>query len=63
MGLSAISGLPVKDVQFAGGEGTNALIFTATLTDDFEVTPDFNNEIKALKPAVGTVSDAVGNHN
>ena len=63
MGLSAISGLPVKDVQFAGGEGTNALIFTATLTDDFEVTPDFNNEIKALKPAVGTVTDAVGNHN
>lgn len=63
MGLSAISGLPVKDVQFAGGEGTNALTFTATLTADFEVTPDFNNDIKALKPVTGTVSDILGNHN
>lgn len=63
MGLSAISGLPVKDVQFAGGEGTNALTFTATLTADFEATPDFNNEIKALKPVVGTVYDVLGNHN
>ena len=63
MGLSAISGLHVKDVQFAGGEGTNALTFTATLTADFEATPDFNNEIKALKPVVGTVYDVLGNHN
>ena len=63
MGLSSISGLPVKDVQFAGGEGTNALTFTATITEDFEVTPDFNNDIKALKPVTGTVSDILGNHN
>lgn len=63
VGLNAIAGLPIDNIQYTDGVGTNALTFTATLTEDFEVTPDFNNDIKALKPVTGTVSDILGNHN
>lgn len=63
IGLNAIEGLPIENVQFVDGVGTNALTFTGTLTEDFEVTPNFNNDIKALKPVTGTVSDILGNHN
>ena len=63
VGLNAIAGLPIDNIQYTDGVGTNALTFTATITEDFEVTPDFNNEIKALKPVVGTVYDVLGNHN
>lgn len=59
-GLSSI-GIPVTNVQYVAGEGTNALTFTATLTEDFEVTPDVNNAIKDLKPVTGTVKDVLGN--
>ena len=63
VGLNAIAGLPIDNVQFVDGVGTNALTFTATLTENFEVTHDFNNDIKALKPVTGTVSDILGNPN
>lgn len=63
VGLNAIAGLPIDNIQYTDGVGTNALTFTATITEDFEVTPDFNNDIKALKPVTGTVSDILGNHN
>lgn len=60
LGLSDI-GIPITNVQYVAGEGTNALTFTATLTEDFEVTPDVNNAIKNLKPVTGTVKDVLGN--
>ena len=60
LGLSDI-GIPITNVQYVAGEGTNALTFTATLTEDFEVTPDVNNAIKDLKPVTGTVKDVLGN--
>ena len=63
VGLNAIAGLQIDNIQYTDGVGTNALTFTATITEDFEVTPDFNNDIKALKPVTGTVSDILGNHN
>lgn len=61
IGLSEVANIPLTNVQYAGGEGTNALTFTATLTQDFEVTPDVNNAIKNLKPVTGTVKDIFGN--
>ena len=51
----------MKDVTYVAGTGTNALAFTVTLTEDFEVTPDVNNAIKNLKPVTGTVKDIIGN--
>lgn len=60
LGLSDI-GIPITNVQYVAGEGTNALTFTATLTEDFEVTPDVNNAIKDMKPVTGTVKDVLGN--
>ena len=56
-----LSGIPMKDVTYVAGTGTNALTFTVTLTEDFEVTPDVNNAIKNLKPVTGTVKDIIGN--
>ena len=61
VGLSKIDALPLGNVEFVDGVGTNALHFRATVTKDFEVTPDTNNEIKALKPVTGTVKDVLGN--
>ena len=51
----------MKDATYVAGTGTNALTFTVTLTEDFEVTPDVNNAIKKLKPVTGTVKDIIGN--
>ena len=59
--LGAISGLPITDAVFTGGAGTNALTFTATLTENFEVTPDFNYSIINSKPVTGTVNDILNN--
>lgn len=62
IGFSDVDALPVSDVTYVDGVGTNALTFTATVTaDDFEVTPDTNNAIKNLKPVTGTVKDILGN--
>ena len=60
--VDAVKALPVENVIYVDGVGTNALTFTATVTaDDFEVTPDTNNEIKNIKPVTGTVKDILGN--
>ena len=59
--LGEIKGLPISNASYVAGIGTNALTFTATVTEDFEVTPDFNNAIKNLKPVTGTVKDILGN--
>lgn len=59
--LGEIAGLPIRDAVYVAGAGTNALTFTATVTEDFEVTPDVNNAIKNLKPVSGTVKDIFGN--
>ena len=61
--LSEIDGLPVKDVTYVAGEGTNALTFTATVTKDFEVTPDLNNKLQNVKPMTGKVMDIWRNQN
>ena len=61
IGLLGVANIPLTNVQYAGGEGTNALTFTATLAQDFEVTPNVNNDIKNLKPVTGTVKDVFGN--
>ena len=62
IGFSNVSALPISNVTYVDGVGTNALTFTATVTaDDFEVTPDTNNAIKNLKPVTGTVKDILGN--
>ena len=54
--------LPIKDVTYTGNTGTNALTFTATVTSDFEVTPDINNIlVNQTKPVSGTVKDLCGN--
>ena len=59
---SAVDALPISNVTYVDGAGTNALTFTATVTaDDFEVTPDVNNAIKDKKPVAGTVKDVFGN--
>ena len=60
--VDVVSALPIENVTYVDGVGTNALTFTATVrTDDFEVTPDTNNDIKNLKPVTGTVKDILGN--
>ena len=59
--LSSSCGMPLGNVTYEGGVGTNTLTFKATLTEDFEVTPDVNNDIKNLTPVVGTVKDILGN--
>lgn len=60
--VDVVSVLPIENVTYVDGVGTNALTFTATVrTDDFEVTPDTNNDIKNLKPVTGTVKDILGN--
>ena len=60
--FSEVDGLPISNVTYVDGAGTNALTFTATVTaDDFEVTPDVNNAIKNIKPVTGTVKDVFGN--
>ena len=57
-----VDALPIDNVTYVGGAGTNALTFTATVTaDDFEVTPDVNNAIKNTKPVNGTIKDVFGN--
>ena len=59
--LGQVADIPLTNVQYVAGKGTNALTFTATLSKDFEVTPDVNNDIKNLKPVTGTVKDVLGN--
>ena len=62
IGFKIPSALPIKDVKFVGGAYTNALTFTATVTKDFEVTPNLNNTlVNNTKPVTGTVKDVAGN--
>lgn len=59
--LTSTCGIPMDHVTFDGGVGTNALTFTGTLTEDFEVTPDVNNNLKNMTPVTGAVKDVLGN--
>ena len=54
--------MPLTNVAYDTGIGTNALVFKATVAQDFEVTPDFNNSIISIKPVTGTVKDILGNY-
>jgi hypothetical protein len=41
-----------------GGVGTNVLVFTGTLNQDFEVTANVNNTLVGTKPTVnGAIKD------
>ncbi len=57
----SLNEIPMTNVTYVAGVGTNVLTFTGTLTQDFEVTPDVNNAIKNVKPVTGTVKDVLGN--
>ncbi|MBR2041958.1 MAG: hypothetical protein IJ945_06280 [Oscillospiraceae bacterium] len=45
------------------GAGTNALVFMARVSEDFEITPDINNTLVNTRPVTATVYDIVENHN
>ena len=63
IGFNIPSSLPIKDVKFVGGKYTNALTFTATVTKDFEVTPNLNSTlVNNTKPVTGRVEDICGNY-
>ena len=63
IGFKIPSVLPIQDVKLVGGTYTNALTFTATVTSDFEVTPNVNNTlVNNTKPVTGTIKDIVGNY-
>ena len=62
LSLKQIEGMPLTNVAYDTGIGTNALVFKATVAQDFEVTPDFNNSIISIKPVTGTVKDILGNY-
>jgi hypothetical protein len=56
--LNAISGVPVSSWRYVGGVGTNVLVFTGTLNQDFEVTANVNNTLVGTKPTVnGAIKD------
>lgn len=59
--LKSISALPIKNATYVAGRYTNALTFTATVTRDFEVTPDLNYTLSGTRPVSGTVEDILGN--
>ena len=63
IGFNIPSSLPIKDVKFVGGKYTNALTFTATVTNDFVVTPTLNSTlVNNTKPVTGRVEDICGNY-
>ena len=53
--------MPINNVTFKGGTGTNVLVFEGTATKDFENTTwggtGTNNELIGVKPVTGTVKD------
>ncbi len=53
--------MPVTDVQYVDGVGTNVLTFTATASKDFSNTTwpgsGTNEELMKIKPVTGTVTD------
>jgi hypothetical protein len=62
IGFTIPSVLPIKNVTYVDGVGTNALTFMATVTKAFTVTPNVNNTIvNNTKPVTGTVKDILGN--
>lgn len=62
IGFTIPSVLPIKNVTYVDGAGTNALTFKATVTKAFTVTPNVNNTIvNNTKPVTGTVKDILGN--
>lgn len=58
--MSKISAIPVNTWTYVDGVGTNVLVFTGTLTNVFNVTPDTNMTLTSIKPTVsGTIKDLV----
>lgn len=55
--LNLISGLNISNITYKGGEGTNVLNYTATLTSDFEVGDNTNQSLMSQKPVNKTVYD------
>ncbi|MGN1276029.1 MAG: InlB B-repeat-containing protein [Floccifex sp.] len=61
LSLNPIEGMPLSNVEYYSGIGTNTLVFKAKVSQDFEITPDLNNRIVSTKPVNGTVKDYLGN--
>ncbi len=59
--LGNIEGVYVTDATCLGSYGSNALVFEAIVSEDFEITPDANNVLVNTKPVVATVWDVLGN--
>ena len=61
--LGNIAGLNLEEAMYIYGAGSNALVFMARVSEDFEITPDINNTLVNTKPVTATVYDIVENHN
>ena len=61
--LGDIEGLNLEQAMYIQGAGSNALVFMARVSEDFEITPDMNNALVNTKPVTATVYDIIGNHN
>ena len=59
--LGEIEGMSLTDVEYFSGIGTNTIVFQATVAEDFEVTPEYNNTLVNTKPLTGTFEDFLGN--
>ena len=59
--LGDIEGLNLEEAVYIGGAGSNALVFMARVSEDFEITPDINNALVNTKPVIATVYDIVEN--
>ena len=59
--LGNIEGAHVTDATCFGSCGSNALVFEAAVSEDFEITPDANNVLVNTKPVTATVWDVLGN--
>ena len=61
LSLYSIKGVPLSNVEYYSGIGTNALVFKAKASQEFEITPDVNNRLVSTKPVNGIVYDYLGN--
>ncbi|MBR3952005.1 MAG: InlB B-repeat-containing protein [Oscillospiraceae bacterium] len=61
--LGNIAGLNLEEAMYIYGAGSNALVFMARVSEDFEITPDINNTLVNTRPVTATVYDIVENHN
>ena len=50
--LKDINGIGIEDVEYISGIGTNTLVFKATASADFEITPDMNNTLVNTQPVI-----------